>query len=121
MDKFAEIRKLNALLNEAGIPHTFGPCAAYCGEGYQIRIFADEELTNEIDDAICHTHSYGYANGLLETYVLSGCEGWETAEQIFKGWLKMYQEANEREIETCDCTIIGAGGEVWEGSAPSWD
>ena len=84
MDKFAEIKKLHKMLTEADIPHTL----EHCWDGLQIRIYADEEMTNEIDDCICHTGSHGYANGLLETYTLNECNGWETAEQVFEGWKK---------------------------------
>lgn len=96
MDKFAEIRKLNKMLNEAGIPHTFGefPTLLYF-VGYQIRIYADEEMTKEIDDCVCHTGSHGYSEGLLETYLLNGCDGWETAEQVFEGWKKWYEKAQK--------------------------
>lgn len=117
MINFTEIVKLHDLLTNAGIPHTYEPLF----DGRQIRIYADSEMEDELDDAVIHFGSHGVQNGLLETFLLNGCEGWETAEQIFKGWLEMYQKANEKKIETCDCTIIGAGGEVWEGSAPSWD
>ena len=92
MDKFIEIRKLNKRLNEAGIPHTF----ANLFDGWQIRIYADEEMTNEIDDCVCHSGSHGYANGLLETFSLNGCDGWETAEQVFDGWKEMYEKAKIR-------------------------
>lgn len=91
MDKFVEIRKLHKMLTEEGIPHTF----EHLFDGWQIRIYADEEMTNEIDDCVCHGGSHGYANGLLETFVLNECEGWETAEQIFEGWKKMYQKAQK--------------------------
>ena len=91
MDKFAEIKKLHKMLTDAGIPHTF----AHLFDGFQIRIYADEDMTNEIDDCVCHSGSHGYANGLLETYLLHGCEGWETAEQVFKGWKKWYDEAQK--------------------------
>jgi hypothetical protein len=95
MDKFAEIKKLHEMLTEAGIPHTFFEFPlTYC-EGYQIRVYADEELTKELDDCICHTYSHGYSEGLLETLVLSDCEGWETAEQVFEGWIEMYQKAQK--------------------------
>jgi hypothetical protein len=114
---FTEIEKLHNLLTNAGIPHTYQSLF----DGKQIRIYADSEMEDELDDAVIHFGSHGVQNGLLETFCLNECEGWETAEQIFEGWLKMYQKANEKKIETCDCTIIGAGGEVWEGSAPSWD
>lgn len=82
-----EMEKLHRLLTEAGIPHKMEPMWG----GLQIRIYADEEMTNEIDDAICHGGSNGHQKGLLETYTLNGCNGWETAEQVFEGWLKMYQ------------------------------
>ena len=114
---FTEINKLHSLLTEANIPHTF----ADLFDGRQIRIYADEEMENELDDAIIRFGSHGHQDGLLETYVLSGCDGWETAEQVFEGWLKMYQQANKKKTDTCDCTIIGADGEVWEGCAPPWD
>lgn len=117
MIDFTEIEKLHNLLVEARIPHTYEDIF----DGRQIRIYADEEMTNELDDAVIHCYSYGHQKGLLETFALSDCEGWETAEQVFEGWLKMYQKANEKKTETCECTIIGAGGEIWEGFAPSWD
>ena len=92
MDKFVEIRKLYIMLNEAHIPCTLAPLY----DGWQIRVYADEEMTHELDDAVCHSDSHGYRNGLLETYALSGCDGWETAEQVFEGWKKMYKEANKK-------------------------
>ena len=87
MDYTTEMEKLDRLLTAADIPHKMEPLF----EGVQIRIYADEEMTNEIDDAICHGGSRGHEAGLLETYTLNGCRGWETAEQVFEGWLKMYQ------------------------------
>jgi hypothetical protein len=92
MDTFAEIRKLYAMLNEAHIPCTLAPLY----DGWQVRIYADEDMTRELDDAICHSGSHGYRNGLLETYCLGGCDGWETAEQVFEGWKKMYKEAQQK-------------------------
>lgn len=74
-------------LVEAHIPHTYEDLF----DSRQIRMYVDEEMENELDDAIIHSGSHGHQNGLLETYALSGCEGWETAEQVFEGWLKMYQ------------------------------
>lgn len=115
-----EIKKLHEMLTNAGIPHTFGPCL----DGMQIRMYADADMTNELDDCIIHSGSHGYQVGLLETYRLNDCEGWETAEDVFKGWAKMYYKTNppkDNHTDTCDCTIIGAGGEIWKGSAPSWD
>lgn len=117
---FTEIRKLHEMLTEAGIPHTFGEFPVPVMGGYQIRIYADERMTMELDDAICHRGSHGYSEGLLETYHLNDCAGWETAEQVFEGWQKMYADANQP-VGICDCSIVGADGEIWEGSAPSWD
>ena len=93
MNTFDEIKKLHKMLTDTNIPHTFGEFPIPIAVGYQIRIYSDAEMTNELDDAICHSGSHGYSRGLLETYVLGGCEGWETAEQVFKGWKKMYEKA----------------------------
>ena len=84
-----EFEKLIDLLIEAGIPYT----KENIFDGMAIRIYADEAKANEIDDAIIHFGSHGSENGLLETWVLNGCKGWETAEQIFEGWLGMYEKA----------------------------
>ena len=85
-----EIVKLHKMLTKAGIPHTLAPLF----DGMQIRIYADEEMTDELDDCVVHGGSYGHQEGMLETFALNGCEGWETAEQVFEGWQKMYEEAN---------------------------
>ena len=117
MIDFTEIEKLHTLLTEADIPHTYE--SLY--DGRQIRIYADEDMTNEIDDAIIHGGSHGVRNGLLETYSLSGCAGWETAEQVFVGWWKMYNLTKCINQKTAECTVIGADGEIWKGDMPSWD
>ena len=88
---FNEMFKLRDLLTEEGISHKMEPCWG----GYQIRIYADEEMTQEIDDAICFQGSHGFQQGLLETYHLGDCEGWETAEQVFEGWKKMVIKKEE--------------------------
>lgn len=114
MIDFTEIEKLHEMLRKAGIPHTY----AEMYDGRQIRVYASETMIWELDDCVIHSGSYGVTMGLLETYTLGGCKGFETAEQVFAGWQAMYNAANYR---TCDCTCIGAGGEIWKGSAPSWD
>ena len=86
-----EIGKLHYLLTEAQIPHTYLPLDG----GMQIRVYADKEMTKKLDDAICTKYSYGHEQGLLETYALNQCEGFETAEEVFEGWKKQYQEARE--------------------------
>lgn len=115
-----EIKKLHEMLTNAGIPHILSPC----WDGMQIRVYADADMTNELDDCIIHSGSHGCQDGLLETFCLNSCKGNETAEDVFKGWTEMYNKANQprdNHTDTCDCTIIGAGGEIWKGSAPSWD
>ena len=84
-----EFEKLIDLLAEAGIPYT----KENVFDGVQVRIFADEEKTQEIDDAIIHSGSRGCGTGLLETFLLNDCRGFETAGQIFEGWLAWYEEA----------------------------
>ena len=86
---FAEIEKLHSMLSEAGIPHIL----ASIWDGMQIRVYADSQLIHELDDAVIHSGSHGVEAGLLETFCLSDCTGWETAEQVFKGWKKMYEKA----------------------------
>lgn len=112
---FTEINKLSAMLTQAGIPHTFAPL----WDGMQIRMYADLTKKIELDDAVIHFGSYGVQKGLLESYNLGGCNGWETADEIFSGWVDMYRKAQPKSY--CACTIIGADGEEWEGSMPSWD
>ena len=86
---FTEIEKLHSLLTQAGIPHIFAPL----WDGMQIRVYADSEFTHELDDAVIHSGSHGVEAGLLETFCLNDCDGWETAEQVFEGWKNMYEKA----------------------------
>ena len=58
----------------------------------QIRVYADPQMTHELDDAIIISGSHGVETGLLETFRLNDCVGWETAEQVFEGWKKMYEK-----------------------------
>lgn len=87
-----EMNKLHEMLTKAGINHTFMMMdASLYGEGaMQIRIYRDGTFQEELDDVIFHRFSHGYAQGLLETYGLGECEGFETAEQVFKGWMEMF-------------------------------
>ena len=89
---FNEIYKLNDLLNEAKIPHTF----TFFDDGFQIVIFTDEKMTCLLDDCVLHSYSHGSEKGLLETYFLGNCNGYETAEKVFKGWQKKYNKAKKR-------------------------
>ena len=87
---FTEIHKLSEMLDLADLPHTFLPC----WDGFQIKLYADDMKMFYLDDAIIHSGSHGYKSGLLETYNLNECYGYETAEQVFNGWVRMYQKAN---------------------------
>ena len=83
---FNEMFKLRDMLESAGIPYTFS--GLY--DGVQIRVYMDKVKRHEFDDAILHSGSHGYNQGLLETYHLNECEGFETAEQVFAGWSAIY-------------------------------
>ena len=87
-----EIKKLHEMLIKAGVNHTFmGMNRAIFGkDSVQIRIYQDNTFQKELDDVVFHKHSHGYEQGLLETYQLNNCDGYETAEQVFKGWMKKY-------------------------------
>ena len=87
-----EILKLHEMLAKAGINHTFDVMDKdiYGADARQIRIYRDATFQNELDDVVFHRYSHGYALGLLETCILSECEGFETAEQVFNGWMEKF-------------------------------
>ena len=87
-----EMYKLHAMLLDAGIPHTFNVMSRdFFGEGaLQIRIYKDDTFQEELDDVVFHKFSHGYAQGLLETFSLGECDGYETAKQVFEGWMEKY-------------------------------
>ena len=92
---FTEIAKLHAMLTDANIPHTLQEFPIPFFNGFQILLYADEMKTVQLDDAVCHQGSHGFSLGLLETMRLSGCDGYETAEEVFNGWKKMYEKAQK--------------------------
>lgn len=61
-----------------------------CWDGLQIKVYFDAEHLREFDDAIIHSGSHGSKQGLLETYNLNDCNGYETAVEVFKGWKEVY-------------------------------
>lgn len=87
-----EMNKLHEMLLKAGINHTFMSMDASCfgTDALQIRIYRDSTFQEELDDVVFHRFSHGYAQGLLETYTLGECDGYETAEQVFKGWMEKF-------------------------------
>jgi hypothetical protein len=87
-----EFNKLVKMMKEAGWNFRVYPLFG----GKQVRLFSDAECTNEIDDCICCPGSFGYREGLLETYRLNDCDGDETAEQVFEGWKKMLEEQKQK-------------------------
>lgn len=84
---FTEIYKLKEMLDAEGIPNTLAPL----WDGLQIKVFTNNEKTEAFDDAVLHSGSYGSGKGLLETYNLNNCEGYETAEQVFEGWKNIFK------------------------------
>lgn len=87
-----EMYKLHAMLSDAGISHTFNvmPVEFFGAGALQIRVYRDDTFQEELDDVVFHKYSHGYAQGLLETFCLSECEGFETAEEVFEGWMEKY-------------------------------
>lgn len=87
-----EITKLHEMLIKAGINHTFMAMDKnmFGANAFQIRIYRDANLQEELDDVVFHRFSHGHEQGLLETYTLGECDGFETAEQVFKGWMEMF-------------------------------
>ena len=87
-----EINKLHDMLLKANIPHTFRTMNndLFGADALQICIYQDNTFQKELDDVVFHRFSHGYEMGLLETYKLGECEGFETAEQVFKGWMEMF-------------------------------
>ena len=77
-----EIFKLKAMLENSIIPFEFSRIY----DGYQIRVYYDKAKNNEMYDCVWHSGSHGYSAGLLETFKLSDCAGFETAEEVFEGW-----------------------------------
>jgi hypothetical protein len=88
----SEITKLHEMLTNANINHTFMPMDKnlFGADAMQIRIYRDATFQEELDDVVFHRFSHGYTMGLLETYVLGECDGFETAEQVFKGWMEEF-------------------------------
>ena len=85
-----EINKLDDLLNEANANYE----RTINGVGFDQIVLFDQD-GNKLDDAIFGEGSHGYEEGLLETQELGGCDGYETAEEIFNGWKEMFKEAFE--------------------------
>lgn len=93
-----EMKKLQAMLLLAHMPHTFMHMDNHLfgADALQIRLYSDNTHTCELDDVIFHRGSHGYALGLLETYRLGDCNGFETAEQVFEGWKKIFDEFHKK-------------------------
>ena len=85
---FTEIFKLKEMLDAEGIPNTLAPL----WDGLQIKVFINNEKIEDFDDVVLHSGSHGNEKGLLETYNLNSCNGYETAEQVFKGWKEIFKK-----------------------------
>lgn len=92
-----EMKKLHIMLLSAHIPHTFKRMdSSFGADALQIRFYSDDTHIYELDDVVFHRYSHGYALGLLETYRLGDCNGFETAEQVFEGWKKIFDEFHKK-------------------------
>lgn len=89
---FTEFNKLVQMVEEIGIPHTV--CEMFGGK--QIKIYADDLKTQLLDDAIIHNGSYGREKGLLESYNAGNCQGYETADEIFTQWKRMFKRQSQK-------------------------
>lgn len=79
-----EITKLFELCNQFGMPVEIHDVYG----GVQVTLYNEDG--NYLDDAVCRIGSHGFEKGLLETYVLSDCDGYETAQEVLMGWADMY-------------------------------
>jgi hypothetical protein len=124
MAKYNEIIRLHEMLNRADIPHDFEEFF----DGYHI-------CYNQHGETVCsvieHNYSYGSSSDRLEIMGLltpaeainDSVAGWLTADDVFNRIFSAHRvaESMRRTYKAVDCSINGAGGEVWEGSMPSWD
>lgn len=87
-----EMNKLHEMLLDAGINHIFMPMkvSLYGENARQIRIYRDSTFQEELDDVVFNDFSHGNQLGLLETYHLGNCVGYETAEEVFNGWMEKF-------------------------------
>lgn len=79
---YNEFDKLVSLLEDIGAEYKVLPCWG----GKQVKLFKNGK---EIDDAVIHEFSHGAKQGLLETFRLSDCAGYETATEVFDGWERL--------------------------------
>lgn len=83
-----EMQKLVTLLDEEHIPYEIS-------EIYGTAQVFYPSIKSHVCDAICHSGSYGYADGLLEIMGLTktdedDVEGWLTAEEVFNRMKQHY-------------------------------
>jgi len=78
---FTEFDKLVEMVTKAGWNYRVNRLHG----GKQIVLY-NKSNTEMLDDAVIHGFSNGRRAGLLETYILGDCRGWEHAEDIFNGW-----------------------------------
>lgn len=87
MLNMTQYRALCAKLTKYGIPYT----SKYSKRFHGWRLVAYYKDNTEMDVAIIDPYSKGSHLGLLETRYLRNHRGFETAEQVFNGWKKMYR------------------------------
>jgi hypothetical protein len=112
------------MLDSADIPHSFEELF----DGYHI---CYNQGTQTVCSVIEHCYSYGSGLDLLEIMglltpaesVYDSVAGSLTADDVFNRIFSAHRvaESTRCTYEAVDCSINGTGGEVWEGSMPSWD
>lgn len=82
-----ELKKLMALLADAGIPFSFHPHKCLPNT-YQIHMLTT--WAEDIDDVVFGPGLHGYEEGLLESRCINDCAGYLTAEEVFTHWKEWY-------------------------------
>lgn len=116
---YTEINRLHKMLTKAEIPHTFQPAF----DGFQIRY---EHLGQLVCSAISHCYSYGGSKNKIEIMGLLTAEeaecdsvvGYLSADDVFN---RIFQHWQKYHTIWANGFALGADGDLWEASMPSWD
>lgn len=90
VESYDELYKLEDMLTKAGIPNA----VRELNGGLQCMVYFDQNCTRLLDDCVLTPTSHGHSEGLLETYILRNCRGYETAEEVYLGWKKVFDRGS---------------------------
>lgn len=79
---YTEFNKLVKLCKEAEWAIDIHPLF----DGQQVTLYKNGVV---VDDAAIHYGTHGVKMGLLETYVVNKCKGFETGSYVFQEWKKL--------------------------------